>query len=116
MQFAGLARRALTILMMKTTTLREGGDDVSAQVSNKANELTRKVENKSGGLLNATYSLLLEDNLDYASGAVENGEMGVNFALQKALNKVASVINHKCENLLLFEKLPTPFPEVKQRK
>lgn len=113
MQFAGLARRALTILMMKTTTLRDGGDNVSAQVSNKANQQTRKVESKSGGLLNATYSLLLEDNLDYASGAVQGGEMGVNLALQKAMNKVTSVINKRCEKLLLFEPLPAPFPSIR---
>ena len=77
--------------------------------------MTRKTATKRGSMRDATYSLLLEDNLDYASGAVDGGEMGVNMALQKALNKVASVINHKCENLLLFDPLPTPFPEVKQR-
>ena len=117
MMFAGLARRALTILMMKTATIKDNdGDSVSSDVSNKANELTQRVETKSGNMLNATYSLLLEDNLDYASGAVKGGESGVNLALQKAMNKVASVINHKCEKLLMFEKLETPFPEVKQRK
>lgn len=78
--------------------------------------MTNKTESKSVGMQNAAYSLLLEDNLDYAIGAAEGGEAGMNVALQKALNKVSSVINHKCENLLLFEPLSTPFPELKQRK
>ena len=53
------------------------------------------------------------DLLDYAKLALKGGDAAINQALMKASNKIASVINKKCEKLLMFEKLDTPFPEVK---
>ena len=61
------------------------------------------------------FSLSAEDLLDYAKLALKGGDTAISNAIMKASNKIASVINQKCKNLLLFEKLDTPFPEVKQR-
>jgi hypothetical protein len=116
MVFSGLARRALTTLMMKTATVNVGDDGASQLVHKKADENTRKTVSITQGLEGIAYSLTLEDNLDYAMPAVDGGEWGVNLALQKALNKVTATINQKCKNLLTFDKLETPFPELKQRK
>jgi len=60
--------------------------------------------------------LTASDLLDYAKLALKGGDSAINQALMKAANKMASTINKKCEKLLLFEKLDTPFPEVKQKR
>ena len=46
----------------------------------------------------------------------KGGDTAINQAIMKASNKIASVINQKCKNLLTFQPLGTPFPEVKSRK
>lgn len=56
------------------------------------------------------------DLLDYAKLALKGGDAAINQALMKAANKIASTINKKCEKLLLFEKIETPFPEIRQKK
>lgn len=54
--------------------------------------------------------------LDYAKLALKGGDSAINQALMKASNKIASVINQKCKNLLMFQKIETPFPEVRGRR
>ena len=71
MRYAGLAKRALSMLMQKTFTGKGTNDNVSPNVTAKANETTRKTETvktnpqTSGG----TYTLALLDELKYALDA-----------------------------------------------
>lgn len=115
LRYAGLAKTALTMLMKKTATINNKPDLVPQYVNTKANELTNKTESQNNGSDSSFYSLKLDDNLDYAVAAVKGGDSGVNLALQKSMNKVTATINRKCEKLLLFNKLETPFPEIRKR-
>ena len=81
----------------------------SPNAASKATETTRVQKNGNG----STFSLSASDLLDYAKLALKGGDAAINQALMKASNKIASMINKKCEKLLMFEKLDTPFPEVK---
>lgn len=83
----------------------------NASAASKGEQTTR-VEKTGNG---STFSLTAFDLLDYAKLALKGGDGAINQALMKAANKIASVINKKAERLLLFEKLDTPFPEVKQK-
>ena len=120
MRYAGLAKRALSILMQKTYN-KNVADNVAPRVTRKAYEVTRKSEvvqeNKSteGG----TYTLTLYDNLMYARDAIRGGQGAVDNQMKKAMNKIVSVINHKIPDADTFfgpRKLPTPFPELVRRK
>lgn len=83
----------------------------STEAANKGNQTTRVQKNGNG----STFSLSAFDLLDYAKLALKGGDAAINQALMKAANKIASVINKKCEKLLMFEKLDSPFPEVKKK-
>lgn len=107
----GLARKALSVLMTKTCTLNDN-DQTNQNVAQKADGLTKKRETKNG----QEYQLDLSDTLDYATLAVEGGDGIVDMSLKKAANKAASVINMKCKNILNFEQLDTPFPEVSRKR
>lgn len=114
LRYAGLAKTALTLLMRKTATVSDV-PDVEAYITNKANQLTTKTETANNGLINSSYGLSLSDKLNYATLAVNGGDSGVTLALQKSMNKITATINKKCEKLLFFEKLDTPFPEIRKR-
>lgn len=115
LRYAGLARRAVSALMVKTNN-KGPADAVNARVFAKANEVTAKREviakGKDGG---GKYALLLYDDLRYAARALNGGQAAVDLALKKAMNKTVSVIQTKCKNLLLPGELPLPFPEVSKR-
>ena len=83
----------------------------NGNAAQKAQELTQVSRFKSGD----RFSLSASDLLEYAKIALKGGDASINEALMKASNKIASVINHKCKNLLLFQDIGTPFPEVKKR-
>jgi hypothetical protein len=83
----------------------------SSEAASKATQTTRVQKNGNG----STFSLNASDLLDYAKLALKGGDSAINQALMKAANKIASVISKKCEKLLLFEKLDSPFPEVKKK-
>lgn len=104
----GLARAAVSALLRKA-----GGSSTTAgKIGAKANDNARVTERGGGN----SFSLTILDNLSYAECAVKGGASGIALALQKAANKSASVINRRCADILDFAPLPTPFPEVKQRK
>lgn len=119
-RYAGLAKRALSVLSMKTVS-QPIKDNVPQRVTQKAFELTSKKEalakakDGSGG----KYSLTLNDDLRYAEYAIRGGRMQVDTQIKKAMNKVVSVINRSIPDGATFfgkKKLPTPFPEVRRRK
>ena len=107
-RFKGLAKVALSKLMMMSgsKTSQPLGDSNVSQAATKNTKVT-KMTNGTG------YFLEAKDLLEYAKLALHGGESAINEALMKASNKIASVINQKAKNLLSFEKLDTPFPEVK---
>lgn len=73
MRYAGLAKRALGILMFKTNTKRVNDGALNPLVENVANDVTDKREwtQKSGE--NGIYTLELTDQLEYAKDAVRGG-------------------------------------------
>lgn len=113
--YKGLARRALGQLMFKTSTLNPP-DVVSQQINTVADSQTFKIETKQkqDGLGN--YGLTLVDQLEYAKLALKGGDGAVTQAIQKASNKIVSIINMKCKDILGFTKIDSPFPEVKKRR
>ena len=84
----------------------------NAEAASKADAMTRVTKTSNG----SAYSLEASDLLQYAKLALKGGDAAVSQAMMKASNKVASVINQKCKNLLSFDKIDTPFPEVRSRK
>lgn len=104
----GLARAAVSALLRKAG----GSSTTSGKIGAKANDNARVTERGGGN----SFSVQILDNLSYASVAVKGGTSGIALALQKACNKSASVINRRCADLLDFKPLPTPFPEIRQRK
>lgn len=104
----GLARAAVSALLRKTG----GSSTTSGKIGAKASDNARVTERGGGN----SFSVQILDNLSYASCAVKGGTSGIALALQKAANKSASVINRRCADILDFAPLPTPFPEVKQRR
>lgn len=113
---AGLARRAMSVLMFKTNT-KAPAENVTQIVDKIAKANTRVVRRDSSVVGNSgKYSLTLHDDLLYAKNALKGGDAAITTALMKAANKSAGLISHKCKNLLGAGKLPTPFPEVVSRK
>lgn len=104
----GLARAAVSALIRKAG----GNSTTSGKIGAKANDNARVTPRGAGD----SFSLTILDNLSYAECAVKGGKSGITLALQRACNKAASVINRRCADLLDFAPLPTPFPEVKQRR
>lgn len=119
-RYAGLARRALSMLMQKTFT-KNVADNVPAHVTLKAKQVTehREIIAKSNDGNGGKYALVLNDNLLYALDAIKGGKAQVDMQMKKAMNKIVSVINQKLKKnggLLGPNKLDTPFPEVRSRK
>lgn len=110
-QYKGLARTALSLLM-KQSGSKTSPSITNTQANQKASTLTKVVKTGNG----STYSISASDMLDYAKLALKGGNSSINEALGKASNKIASVINQKCKNLLMFEKIEPPFPELRSRK
>ena len=115
-RYAGLAKRALSVLMMKTVT-KTVSDNVPPRVTAKAKELTshREIIAKSGDGSGGKYALVLDDNLMYAKAAIKGGSAHVDMQMKKAMNKIVSVINQKLKKgggLFGTQKLETPFNEI----
>jgi len=115
LRYAGLAKRAVSALMIKTNN-KGPADAVSARVYQKANEVTtvknQIVKNPNGS---GVYSLTAMDDLRYAGRALKGGQASVDMALRKAANKSVGLIQHKCKNVLLPGELKTPFPEITKK-
>lgn len=109
--YKGLARHAISKLMMKTfaTSITDAVNNATGQVADKNTVVVKRN-------LNNEYSIHIEDNLDYALDALKSGQSSIDIAMMRAANKITSVINQKCKGLVGFEKLDIPFPEVRTRK
>ena len=117
-RFAGLAKRALGVLMMKTGTKRVN-DAVPQRVNTKAREVTDTREIVAKSQNGGKYALVVADNLRYAVVAIKGGRQMVDMAAKKAANKTTAVINRQISKhggLLSPRKLPTPFPELTRKR
>lgn len=119
MRYAGLARRALGMLMYKTNTQRVS-DPLDPRVELKADEVTAKRETVTKRGDGGVYMLQLNDALRYALDALKGGRAEVDASLKRSMNKIVSVINQKLKkhrnDFFSPFKLDTPFPELKQRR
>lgn len=117
--YAGLAKRAVSKLMMKTNTNQKVNDAVTYLANKTAQEVTHKREviakakDGNGG----KYGLILVDELRYAFDAIKGGRAEVENAMKRALNKITHQINNKISkgDFLFARKLETPFPEVRKK-
>ena len=116
-RYAGLAKRAISYMMMKTVT-KTIADNVPMHVSLFAEKMTKKTEivKKNGD--KGHYGLILTDNLLYAISAVKGGYATLETQMKKAMNKIVSVINQriKKKGFLQDEYIPTPFPELTKKR
>ena len=110
-RFKGLARTALSTLMMKAGSSTSQKMD-NPRTSGKSSQLTN-IQRRGNG---DAFQITANDLLYYAKLALKGGDGAINLALMKAANKIASTITRKASKLLLFENIGVPFPEVKQRK
>lgn len=115
-RYAGLAKRALGVLMMKINT-KKVADAVPMHVTSKAKQLTqtKEIVAKSADNSGGKYALVMLDELKYALDAIKGGRATVDTQLKKAMNKVVSIINKKIPDSDAFfghRKLETPFPEL----
>jgi hypothetical protein len=109
---AGLAKVALGILMAKTSTRQKPTDKINDMTGTIAKSATRVTMTKAGD----NFNLCLEDLLDYSARALKSGDAAIQNAMMKAANKQVGLLNHRCKNLLSFQPLDTPFPEVSSRR
>ncbi len=109
-KYRGLAKHALGRIAHKVAASVNVADNVE-QAAQTIAERNTNVQKSSTGFNDGQYSITMEDNLDYAMLALKNGEQDVNTCLQRALNATTAIINKRCENLLGFNKIDTPFPK-----
>ena len=120
-KYEKLAKAALGVSMKKVGDSSNIADITNMKVKTKSNELTTVTENIRKDEINGggTYTLTVNDNLNYALDAIKGGRSGVDTALKKSMNKIVSVINRKTKATDFFGdkiKLETPFPELRKRK
>lgn len=108
----GLARTALGLLMKGSGSKTAPAPEAGSYGVQTAQGLTRVTLSQNGN----QFGLKAEDLLDYAKLALKGGDAAIDTAMMKAANKATGLINQKCKNLLMFQKLDTPFPEVVQRR
>ncbi len=116
LRYRGLARRAISALMIKTHS-RAPGDTFGRRVAAKAYEVTRTHESwqslPSGG---GIFALRASDTLNYAKSALKGGASDIDRALMASANKAAGRIQHCCKDLLKKGALQTPFPEIQKKR
>lgn len=106
----GLAKTALGVAM-KSISTRNTADTVTPRALRLAQANVSVKEYGSGN----GFTLEINDSLNYAALALKGGPSAVDMAMKKAANKIAGRLS-KVAAAKLGEKIPTPFPEVKQRR
>ena len=115
LKFAGLARRALSVLMVKSNT-RAALENVSLRVNRAAYRATRTSETVAETPAGGVYTLSALDNLRYARKAVTGGDAAIDLAVRKAVNKSVGLVSHRFKSVLQPGDLPPVFADIKQRK
>ena len=121
-KYAGLAKKAISLLMKKTASWLNAVSDENnnqsvQQIANKITAFNETISETDNG---GTYTATLTDDLKYAVKAITGGQSAVDISFKKALNKIAGNISRKLKdnNTDFWGKkiIETPFPELKQRK
>lgn len=117
MRYAGLARRAVGVLMVKSNT-KAPIDAVSKRIDRVAYKATRTTESVVKTAGGGVYTLTALDNLRYAKKAVKGGDAAIDLAMRKAVNKCVGMITHRFSTKDFFRPgdLPPVFADIKQRK
>lgn len=117
MRYAGLARRAVGVLMVKSNT-KAPIDAVSKRIDRVAYQATRTTETVVKTAGGGVYTLTALDNLRYAKKAVKGGDAAIDLAIRKAVNKCVGLITHRFSTKDFFRPgdLPPVFADIKQRK
>lgn len=117
MKYAGLARRAVGVLMLKSNT-KAPIDAVSKRVNRAAYQATRTSETVVKTAGGGVYTLTALDNLRYAKKAVKGEDAAIDLAVRKAVNKSVGMIAHRFSGRDFFRPgdLPPVFADVRQRK
>lgn len=117
LRYAGLARRALTVLMVKSNT-NGPAEKFSQRINAKAYEVTRTAEGVKANANGGVYTLTALDNLRYAKNALKGGSADIDVAIKKAVNKCVGQITHRFKDSKFFNPgdLPLAFSEVKSRR
>ena len=105
-----LAKNALGVAMSKAGQAGNGleGSGTSKTIASTAAKVdVNETEN--------SYSMSMEDELQYATDAMNGGESAVQLALMKAANKMAGRLQKVAETTL-DDEIGIPFPEVRQRR
>lgn len=115
--YAGLAKRAMGLLMFKAHSKQRVSDPVNANVDMTANQVTyaQQILVTNGDKTQGKYALILIDLLRYATDALKGGKPQVDIQLKKAMNKITSIMNLRMKTSL-HQKMPMPFPEYSTRK
>lgn len=112
-RYKGLAKRALTLLMVKAAIgdEQDGVGEFANQVAQE-NTFVQLFDNDK------SFAIQLQDTLNYAQDAIKGGSNSIDLALQKALNAATATINKKFESsqnaFYTNKRLDIPFPEVRQ--
>lgn len=107
-RYSGMARYALDLAMMRTSTRNVQGEFIT----DKARKVSAANVRVIGGF--GSVSIRIEDNLTYAAAALKTGRAGVRLAIKKAANSVAGMLN-KVAAAKLDKPIETPFKEIVAR-
>lgn len=120
--FKGLAKRALSVLMMKTSDMNVNDNGINQKTRTQAQKQTETrevVATSTDGSGAGKYMLYVCDKLKYALDAVKGGKSAVDVAMKRALNGITAQISKKIKTVDFLGRkmtLPTPFPEVKGKR
>ena len=106
----GLARLAYSTAMVKLST-RNVAERGSALARLKASRLATARTFTAGNV----FTLEFNDSLNYARSALKGGAAAIPLALKRAANKIAGRLAQVAKRKFNAT-IPTPFPEVKQRR
>lgn len=107
--YKGLARRAITLLMVKGNLASDNNKQISERAETVATKETDVVIREKGQGVESSYSIMLSDKLNYAKDALKGGEQTLNICVNNAINKTVGYIKSKIKNTDLFTKSALEF-------
>lgn len=113
-KYAGMARFAMTLAMVKTSTRNSPDRSVSLATGEAKNTVLRNVNATvyHTGFNSGTVDINVRDTLRYAAYALKDGEGYVQQAVQNACNGVIGMINKTMKRKgSIHEPLKIPFPK-----
>ena len=113
-RYSGMARFALTYAMMQTS--RRSSPDKSTAIATATGKGTAMknvlVNVRESGYDSGEVSIDVHDGLEYATGALKDGEGYGQVSVQKAVNGIVGMINRHIDKVGSFhDRLKVPFPK-----